>query len=148
MVGIFSLRLMESTVESTLFDTLYSVGDSLIFITPTPDTFIVQFETVTDQWGGQVVQTEPTLSGDGTSGNLLTIAQQSATDGQVLKWDNTAGTWLPANDIDTDTDNQNIDGLAFNTSTGDLTVGITNGTNQTIDLDGRYLQSEVDGVDC
>lgn len=36
------------------------------------------------------------LSGNGTSGNPLDIAQQGATSGQVLKWDGTA--WTPSND--------------------------------------------------
>jgi hypothetical protein len=134
-------RLMESTTSVTVFDTLYSVGDSLIFITPTPDTFIVQFETVTDQWGGQVVQSDATLDGNGTTESILKLAKQGATDGQVLKWNDALMTWKPADDLD----EQDIDGLTFNTGTGDLTVGITNGTNQTIDLDGRYLEAEVDG---
>jgi hypothetical protein len=40
--------------------------------------------------------TNATLSGNGTAGSPLTIAQQSATSGQVLKWNGT--TWLPAAD--------------------------------------------------
>jgi len=45
----------------------------------------------------------------------------------------------------TGTDDQNITGSSFNSGTGDLTIGIENGTNQTFSLDGRYLTSETDG---
>ena len=51
-----------------------------------------------DLWGGQVVESDATLSGDGESSNLLSIAQQGTTNNQVLKWDNVSNTWLPAND--------------------------------------------------
>lgn len=43
-----------------------------------------------DNWGTQVAITDDTLSGDGTSGNPLSIAQQGATTGQVLKWNGTS----------------------------------------------------------
>ncbi|MBN8681668.1 MAG: tail fiber domain-containing protein [Chitinophagales bacterium] len=49
-----------------------------------------------DDWGAQVTQTNATLSGAGTAANPLRIAQQNATNGQVLKWNGT--TWAPAND--------------------------------------------------
>ncbi len=45
----------------------------------------------------------------------------------------------------TGTDDQNISGSSFNTGNGDLTIGIEDGTNQTVSLDGRYLTAEVDG---
>ena len=53
-----------------------------------------------DNWGSQVAQVTARLSGDGTSGQPLDIAQQGATSGQVLKWNGTS--WAPANDTDTD----------------------------------------------
>jgi hypothetical protein len=59
-----------------------------------------------DNWGTQVVQTTARLTGDGTSGNPLDLAQQGATNGQVLKWNGT--TWAPAADVDTDTDAQTL----------------------------------------
>ncbi len=43
------------------------------------------------------VTTDATLSGNGTSGTPLKIAQQGATANQVLKWN--GSTWLPDNDI-------------------------------------------------
>ncbi len=52
-----------------------------------------------DNWGSQVVQSNATLDGDGTSGNPLKIAQQSASDGQVLKWNSAHNSWEPADDI-------------------------------------------------
>ncbi len=47
-----------------------------------------------DNWGTQVAQTNATLTGNGTAGNLLRIAQQGAANGQVLQWN---GAWVPAN---------------------------------------------------
>lgn len=49
-----------------------------------------------DNWGNQVVEHDVSLSGNGTSSNLLSIAQQGASTGQVLKW--TGSTWAPAFD--------------------------------------------------
>jgi hypothetical protein len=49
-----------------------------------------------DNWGAQVVKTDASLSGDGTMANLLKIAPQGATSGQVLKFD--GATWKPQND--------------------------------------------------
>lgn len=48
-----------------------------------------------DNWGTQSVQTDATLSGDGTPSNVLKIAQQGANEGQALIWNGT--TWLPGN---------------------------------------------------
>jgi len=49
-----------------------------------------------DTWGNQVVASDATLTGNGTNSSPLKIAQQSATNGQVLKWNGT--TWTPASD--------------------------------------------------
>jgi hypothetical protein len=49
-----------------------------------------------DNWGTQTTQTNATLAGAGTSGSPLRLAQQGATNGQILKWNGT--TWLPAAD--------------------------------------------------
>lgn len=46
--------------------------------------------------GARAVSTDATLSGDGSVGDPLMIAQQSAAIGQTLKWN--GSTWLPAND--------------------------------------------------
>jgi dihydroxyacetone kinase DhaKLM complex PTS-EIIA-like component DhaM len=46
-----------------------------------------------DNWGTQSAATNPTLSGNGTAGSPLAVAQQGATNGQVLTWDN--GAWKP-----------------------------------------------------
>ena len=45
---------------------------------------------------GTTIQTDATLSGNGTAETPLQLAQQGATTNQVLKWNGT--TWLPAND--------------------------------------------------
>lgn len=46
-----------------------------------------------DNWGTQTAQTNPTLTGNGTSISPLGIAQQGATNGQVLAWNGV--TWSP-----------------------------------------------------
>jgi hypothetical protein len=50
-----------------------------------------------DNWGIQTVQTDATLTGNGTSTIPLKIASQSASNGQILKWNGT--TWLPGDDL-------------------------------------------------
>lgn len=54
-----------------------------------------------DNWGSQVVQTNTTLSGNGTSTNPLGLAQQGAANGQVLKWNGSS--WAPSTDNDSQT---------------------------------------------
>ncbi len=52
-----------------------------------------------DNWGTQTVQTSSALSGVGTSTSPLTLAQQGASTGQVLKWNGIA--WVPDTDLGT-----------------------------------------------
>lgn len=47
-----------------------------------------------DNWGTQTVQTNATLAGNGTAANVLRLAQQGATSGQVMTWNGSA--WVPA----------------------------------------------------
>jgi hypothetical protein len=49
-----------------------------------------------DNWGAQVAVTDLTLSGNGSNISPLKVAQQGATNGQVLKWN--GSTWFPATD--------------------------------------------------
>jgi hypothetical protein len=49
-----------------------------------------------DNWGTQTVAANFTLEGNGTTASPLKIAKQSATTGQVLKWNGT--TWIPGDD--------------------------------------------------
>jgi hypothetical protein len=51
-----------------------------------------------DNWGSQTVVTAATLSGTGIAGSPLSIAQQGALGGQVLKWNSATSAWAPAND--------------------------------------------------
>lgn len=84
-----------------------------------------------DNWGTQSTQTANELSGNGTGGNPLKIAQQGATNGKVLKWNGTQ--WSPAADSNnTYTQGSGIS-IAGNviTNTGDVNAAddITNTTN-------------------
>ncbi len=76
-----------------------------------------------DNWGTQTVTTDATLTGNGTAATPLKIAQQSATNGQVLKWNGT--TWIPGNEADTDPVNE-IQSLSI--SGNDLSLSKGGGT--------------------
>ncbi len=98
-----------------------------------------------DNWGTQVVQVSgANISGDGTSANPLVVTDgdtdptneielpSGGTSGQLLSTDGTGNyTWVNDN---MGTDNQNIQNLAFDVNTNVLTVGIENGSSQTVDL--------------
>lgn len=72
-------------------------GNSTQYPVITVDTYgrvtSVSLQSKGDGWGSQVVEHEADLSGNGTSGSKLTLAQQGATVGQVLKWSGTG--WIP-----------------------------------------------------
>ncbi|MCB0533072.1 MAG: hypothetical protein KDD14_12800, partial [Saprospiraceae bacterium] len=85
-------------------------------------TWAPAIDNAGDNWGSQTVSVLPTISGNGTLANPLTIAQQSAASGQVLKWNGT--TWAPAADNDTGGDDWGTQSALVNaTLTGDGTTG-------------------------
>jgi hypothetical protein len=93
---------------------------------------------VGDNWGAQVVLTAPTLSGNGAS-IPLELAQQGATNGQVLKWDGTG--WTPANDLNTGGDNWGAQSAVTNaTLTGSGTAGNPLGIAQQGATNGQVLK--------
>ncbi len=63
----------------------------------------------------QSLATHTTLTGNGTSGSPLAIAQQGATSGQVLKWNGT--TWAPAAD-NSGSASQPTDQVVYGTGSG------------------------------
>lgn len=86
------------------------------------------------------ITTDSTLAGAGTVGSPLKIAQQSASNGQVLKWDNTAGRWKPGADLGTTYTGGtgiNVTGTVIS-NTGDLSA--TNELNTTFDVSGGNLR--------
>jgi hypothetical protein len=62
-------------------------------------TITIDASSAGDDWGSQVASTSARLTGDGTSGSPLDIAQQGASSGQALKWNGTS--WAPAADNNT-----------------------------------------------
>jgi hypothetical protein len=59
-------------------------------------TVTLPSSTAPDNWGTQFVISDATLAGQGTTASPLRIAQQIATNGQVLKWNGSS--WSPGND--------------------------------------------------
>ncbi|MGO3283976.1 MAG: beta strand repeat-containing protein, partial [Mesonia sp.] len=97
-----------------------------------------------DDWGAQVIENTDRLSGDGTAASPLDIAQQGATDGQILKWNNTTMIWEPADD-ETATGGSGDDWGAQVAETdatlaGDGTSGNELGLSQNGATDGQILK--------
>lgn len=86
-----------------------------------------------DNWGSQVVNTNSTLSGEGTANAPLSISQQGATLGQVLQWNGTA--WIPATLSGSGTgDNWGIQTVVTNPSL----IGLGT-TGSPLKIDSTYL---------
>lgn len=104
---------------------------------------------------GGTVTVGPTLKGDGSSSNPLSLAPQGAANGQVLKWNGT--TWAPANDITgggQTTVTVTLPGLSISgnsgsgytlTNTGDTdpTDDITQTSNAGGDLSGTFNNLQI-----
>jgi len=94
---------------------------------------------------GVTIEATDNITIGGSSNNALTISSgdvvvggSSGTSGQVLTSNGSGnGTSWTAK---TTNSNDFLTGLSFNTGTGVLTATVTNQTNPTVDLDGRYLQ--------
>ena len=52
---------------------------------------------------GGAITVGTTLTGDGSATKPLNLAQQGASNGQVLKWNDTNSTWIPAQDLSAST---------------------------------------------
>jgi len=91
-----------------------------------------------DNWGDQIVETNPSLDGDGTLASPLRIASQGATNGQILKWNGNA--WIPQADNNTAYVAGN--GIAINgttiSNTGDNDNNASNEI-QTLSINGNVL---------
>lgn len=72
-----------------------------------------------DDWGSQTASVGTTLTGNGTVGNPLNIAQQGAAPGQVLQW--SGSTWTPATFSGDDWGTQTA--VTSNRLSGDGTAG-------------------------
>ncbi|MGC9314642.1 MAG: beta strand repeat-containing protein [bacterium] len=62
-------------------------------------TITIDASSAGDNWGSQVASANARLTGNGTSGSPLDIAQQGASSGQVLKWNGSS--WAPGSDNNT-----------------------------------------------
>ncbi len=79
--------------------TFAASGGADVDVNPTTGVVTIDASSAGDDWGSQVASTTARLSGDGTAGDPLDIAQQGATSGQVLKWNGTS--WAPDSDNNT-----------------------------------------------
>ncbi len=91
-----------------------------------------------DNWGDQFVETNTTLSGDGTLTAPLRIASQGAANGEVLKWN--GNSWTPQADNNTTYTAGN--GISINgttiSNTGDADNNPSNEL-QTLSINGNVL---------
>jgi len=125
-------------------------GTGGVSVSRSGNTLTIDASSPGDDWGSQVASTTARLTGDGTAGSPLDIAQQSATPGQALKWNGSA--WAPAadnvNDADSDPTNEHQDlGFVNGGSTYgyfEHTVTITDGSNATI---RDYYDTDTDEQD-
>lgn len=91
-------KLILSTVDTSATNELQTLSLVGLNLTLSNGGGTVALSVLQDNWGTQGAETDATLAGNGTTGSPLKIAQQSATSGQVLKWNGT--TWAPASDSD------------------------------------------------
>jgi hypothetical protein len=110
-------------------------------------------DTPADNWGTQSALVGNALTGNGSAGNALNLAQQGATTGQTLKWD--GAKWAPADDlVGTGSGGGNTyasgTGISITGTAPNLTINNTgdlNATNeiQTLSLAGNALSLSLGG---
>lgn len=74
----------------------------------------------------------------GTDDQTLSIDSTATSYDLTIESGNTVS-WIKSSD------DQNIANSSFNTGNGSLQIGIENGSSQVVNLDGRYLTTELDG---
>lgn len=97
-----------------------------------------------DNWGSQTVSTSTVLSGIGTSGSPLTIAQQGASSGQALKWNGII--WTPQNDNGFNlpyTYTDNYAGNILDISNSNTLGSCVSGTNSSVGTNATGLRGIV-----
>lgn len=87
-------NLSWTEVSSTLYKLNSSTGNDVLVREGSNVTAALSGDTLTFSASGGAVTTDATLSGDGSSGTPLKIAQQSASSSEVLMW--TGATWEPS----------------------------------------------------
>ncbi|RKZ30875.1 hypothetical protein DRQ36_04030, partial [bacterium] len=93
--------------------------------------------------GGGTVDVTPRLTGDGSPGDPLDIAQQGAAALDVLTW--TGSAWQPAAPTGGG-ENNYVNATAFNTTNGILTLFRSGLSALNQDLDGRYVENDANGA--
>lgn len=120
---------INSTDTNTDTNTTYSAGGGL---TLSGTTFSLTGDSFSSNGNYTLLRAQATTKTDvGLSG----IPNTNASTVNYLRGD---GAWVTPPDTNTDT-NYYLNGLSFATATGVLTASVNGTTNQTVDLDGRYL---------
>lgn len=84
---------------------------------------------------GRISESSVTQHQGALSIGLTQLTQGGASDGEVLKWNDSESEWQPGTD---NNDNFYLTDLSFDDANGDLTATVNGATNQTANLDGRY----------
>ncbi len=139
--------------------TMTGAGGVDVTVNGTTGEVTIDASSAGDDWGSQDVVSDATLNGTGVTGDALgtvignTIETGEITDDEILEedldmtthatagednfvmtYDDASGgfTWVDPTTVGTD--DQNISGSGFNGTTNILTIGIEDGTSETIDL--------------
>lgn len=95
--------------------------------------------------GNAKILTNSTLSGNGSTGNELGIAQQGATTGQVLTWNGT--TWIPQATAPVNTTNTiSTSGNTITSNVNGVSSTATSVNSNNLNLTGNNLSTSVNGV--
>ncbi|MEA1786697.1 hypothetical protein U1E44_11385 [Arenibacter sp. GZD96] len=151
---ILDANVTPTKIEPSLTNgqVLTTVGGIAVWEDLPPGGAILEFDSATIAGDGSIA-TPYTVADDGISTTQIAnatilgedINQMSATDGQVLKWNNTSGVWEPANDFGNNFFAGN--GLTLNVSTFDVntdnaTIGINGADNLEV-LDGGITTQKI-----
>jgi len=94
--GSFTDAVDDADADPTNEIQTLSISGTSLTLSKGGQTVILPSSGGGDNWGTQTVVTNATLEGNGSTATPLKIAKQSATNGQVLKWNGT--TWAPGDD--------------------------------------------------
>jgi hypothetical protein len=144
--GVTTAKLANNAVDATKLAQMSATDGQVLKWNQTQNRWIPQADNTGgtggtgDNWGTQTAITNTSISGNGTASSPLSIAQQNATNGQVLKWNGT--TWQPANDATSTVGSGDDWGNQFAITASPLTGNGTTNSPLTI-ADGTITASKM-----